>query len=114
VGTTIPFTASSPIRAVAAVAHGANEREVVVMAAKSLKDWIGTCDTQSSSTREDRHHAFSALAPEIGRRDKRTRALTSEQVRNDTIRDTMPLMYSTLTGIRSRSSIKANDGTAHH
>jgi hypothetical protein len=23
----------------------------------------------------------------------------------------MPLMYSTLTGIRSRSSIKANDGT---
>ncbi len=29
----------------------------------------------------------------------------------NTIRDTMPLMYSTLTGIRSRSSIKANDGT---
>ena len=27
--------------------------------------------------------AFSALAPEIARRDKRTRALTSEQVRND-------------------------------
>jgi hypothetical protein len=32
----------------------------------------------------------------------------------NTIRDTMPLMYSTLTGIRSRWSIKANDGTAHH
>jgi hypothetical protein len=29
----------------------------------------------------------------------------------NTIRDTMPLMYSTLTGIRSRSSIKANDGS---
>src|SRR5258707_7232377 len=28
----------------------------------------------------------------------------------NTSRDTMPLMYSTLTGIRSRSSIKANDG----
>ena len=27
--------------------------------------------------------AFSALAPEIARSDKRTRALTSEQVRND-------------------------------
>jgi TetR/AcrR family transcriptional regulator, transcriptional repressor for nem operon len=27
--------------------------------------------------------AFSALAPEIGRSDKQTRALTSEQVRND-------------------------------
>ena len=27
--------------------------------------------------------AFSALAPEIARGDKRTRALTSEQVRND-------------------------------
>jgi catechol 2,3-dioxygenase-like lactoylglutathione lyase family enzyme len=32
----------------------------------------------------------------------------------NTIRDTMPLMFSTLTGIRSRSSIKANVGTAHH
>jgi hypothetical protein len=42
VGATIPFTASSPIREVAAVAHGANEREVVVMEAKRLNDWIGT------------------------------------------------------------------------
>src|SRR5258708_39872808 len=32
----------------------------------------------------------------------------------NTIRDTMPLMYWTLTGIRSRRSIKANDGTEHH
>ena len=32
----------------------------------------------------------------------------------NTIRDTMPLMYSTLTGIRSRSSIKADDGTRNH
>jgi catechol 2,3-dioxygenase-like lactoylglutathione lyase family enzyme len=32
----------------------------------------------------------------------------------NTIPDTTPLMYSTLTGIHSRSSIKANDGTAHH
>jgi hypothetical protein len=42
VGATIPFTASSPILAVAAVGHGANEREVAVMEAKRLKDWIGT------------------------------------------------------------------------
>ena len=28
-------------------------------------------------------YAFSALAPEIARSDKRTRALTTEQVRND-------------------------------
>ena len=26
----------------------------------------------------------------------------------------MPLMYSIRTGIRSRSSIKANNGTVHH
>ena len=32
----------------------------------------------------------------------------------NTIRDTTPLMYSTQTDIHSRSSIKANDGTAHH
>jgi len=31
----------------------------------------------------------------------------------NTIRDTTPLMYSTQTDIHSRSSIKANDGTAH-
>src|SRR4029450_49457 len=32
----------------------------------------------------------------------------------NTIRDTTPLMYSTQTGIHLRSSIKANDRTAHH
>src|SRR5216683_3521862 len=32
----------------------------------------------------------------------------------NTIRDTVPLMYSTLTGTRSRSSIRAKDGTAQH
>jgi len=33
---------SPPIRVMAAVALGANDREVVVMEAKRLKDWIGT------------------------------------------------------------------------
>jgi hypothetical protein len=32
----------------------------------------------------------------------------------NTIPDITPLMYSTQTDIHSRSSIKANDGTAHH
>src|SRR6266849_7369352 len=31
----------------------------------------------------------------------------------NTIRDTTPPIYLTRTGIRSRSSIKANDGTSH-
>jgi TetR/AcrR family transcriptional repressor of nem operon len=43
--------------------------------------------------------AFSALAPEIARSDKRTRALTSEQVRND-----IQLIATLLPGIDKRTA----------
>ena len=47
--------------------------------AKLIDDYLSDAHRNNPGT----GCAFSALAPEIARRDKRTRALTSEQVRND-------------------------------
>src|ERR1700738_763849 len=58
---------------------------------------------------EDKVDEFYKAAILAGARDN-----ISPRAEWITIRDIMPLMYSTLTGIRSRSSIKANDGTAHY
>ena len=46
---------------------------------KLIDDYLSDAHRKSPGT----GCAFSALAPEIARSDKRTRALTSEQVRND-------------------------------
>jgi len=67
--------------------------------------------------------AFSALAPEIARSDKRTRALTSEQVRNDiqliatllpgrdkrTARSRAILIFSALVGAMSLARAVSNE-----
>src|SRR3984957_7573149 len=47
--------------------------------AKLIDDYLSDANRKNPGT----GCAFSALAPEIGRCDKRTRALTTEQVRND-------------------------------
>jgi TetR/AcrR family transcriptional repressor of nem operon len=47
--------------------------------AKLIDDYLSDVHRKNPGT----GCAFSALAPEIARSDKRTRALTSEQVRND-------------------------------
>jgi TetR/AcrR family transcriptional repressor of nem operon len=47
--------------------------------AKLIDDYLSDVHRKNPGT----GCAFSALAPEIARRGKRTRALTSEQVRND-------------------------------
>jgi TetR/AcrR family transcriptional regulator, transcriptional repressor for nem operon len=47
--------------------------------AKLIDDYLSDAHRKNPST----GCAFSALAPEIARSDKRTRALTTEQVRND-------------------------------
>jgi len=46
----------SAFQGMAAVALGANDREVVVMEAKRLKDGSGPCDTQSSSNQGGSAH----------------------------------------------------------
>src|SRR6267154_6677070 len=47
----------SAFQGMAAVALGTNDRKVVVMEAKRLKDWIGTFVTRNHrATRRDRHH----------------------------------------------------------
>jgi len=59
---------------------------------------------------EDKVDEFYKAAISAGARDN-----ISPRTRLEYYPDTMPLMYSTLTGIRSRSSIKANDdGKASH
>jgi TetR/AcrR family transcriptional repressor of nem operon len=50
-----------------------------VSAAKLIDDYLNEAHRDNPGT----GCAFSALAPEIARSDKRTRSLTSEQVRND-------------------------------
>ena len=50
-----------------------------VSSAKLIDDYLNEAHRDNPGT----GCAFSALAPEIARSDKRTRALTSEQVRND-------------------------------
>jgi TetR/AcrR family transcriptional regulator, transcriptional repressor for nem operon len=50
-----------------------------VSLAKLIDDYLSEAHRDNPGT----GCAFSALAPEIARSDKRTRALTSEQVRND-------------------------------
>jgi catechol 2,3-dioxygenase-like lactoylglutathione lyase family enzyme len=58
---------------------------------------------------DDKVDEFYRAAMSAGARDN-----ISPRARLEYFRATTPPMYSTLTGIRSRSSIKANHGTAHH
>jgi TetR/AcrR family transcriptional regulator, transcriptional repressor for nem operon len=71
--------------------------------------------------------AFSALAPEIARSDKRTRSLTSEQVRNDiqlvatllpgrdkrTARSRAILIFSALVGAMSLARAVSDEALSH-
>ena len=71
--------------------------------------------------------AFSALAPEIARSDKRTRSLTSEQVRNDiqliatllpgrdkrTARSRAVLIFSALVGAMSLARAVSDEALSH-
>jgi TetR/AcrR family transcriptional repressor of nem operon len=81
--------------------------------AKLIDDYLSDVHRKNPGT----GGAFSALAPEIARSDRRTRALTSEQVRNDlelivgllpgkdkrAVRSRAILTFSALVGAMSRA-----------
>src|SRR5213594_484419 len=90
-----------------------------VSLAKLLDDYLNEAHRDNPGT----GCAFSALAPEIARSDKRTRALTTEQVRNDiqliatllpgedkrTARSRAILIFSALVGAMSIARAVSNE-----